>query len=132
MPVSRIILAALATGFLATAALADDSNAPPPASQGDHHHGGGMHAMFSPQQMAMFMIQQRGDTAGMSQDQRKAYRQGEREKLMAMSDADKAKMKADLQAKWDALPPDEQTAAMDRMNRMRARHEHGQEGDGSQ
>lgn len=135
MTVSRIVLAAFATAFLTSAAMADDTDAPPPGPQGEHHHGGGMRAMmgmFSPQQMAMYMLRRRGETAGMSQDQRKAYRQSERQKLMAMSDADKAKMTADLQAQWDRLPPDEQTAAMDRMNRMRDRHEHGQDGDSSQ
>jgi hypothetical protein len=132
MTVSRIVLAALATAFLTGVAMADDTGAPPPSPQGEHHHGGGMHAMFTPQQRAMYMIRLRGETAGMSKDQRKAYRQSERQKLMAMSDADKAKMTADLQAQWDKLPPDAQTAAMDRMNRMRDRHEHGQDGDSGQ
>ena len=131
MTVSRIVLAAFATAFLTSAAMADDTGAPPPSPQGEHHHGG-MRAMFSPQQRAMYMIRQRGETAGMSQDQRKVYRQGEREKLMAMSDADKARMQADLQAQWDKLPADEQSAAMDSMKRMRDRHEHGQDGDSSQ
>jgi hypothetical protein len=115
--------------------MADDTDAPPPSQQGDHHHRGGMRAvmeMFTPQQRAMYMLRQHGQTAGMSQDQRKTYRQGEREKLMAMSDTDKARMQADLQAQWDKLPADEQSAAMDRMKRMRDRHEHGQDGDSGQ
>ncbi|HEY5347097.1 MAG TPA: hypothetical protein VIJ72_02810 [Rhizomicrobium sp.] len=121
MSASRVLLPALAAAFLATAALAAD-----PAPGPDHH--GGMHAMmsmFSPEQMAMFMIDQRSDTAGMTPEQRRAYRQTERNKLMAMSVADKARMAADLQAKWDALPADEKTAALDRMHKMQARRAAG-------
>jgi hypothetical protein len=135
MSVSRIVLAAVSTAFLTTAAMAADTDAPPPSTQGDHHHGGGMRAMmgmFTPQQMAMYMLRQHGETAGMSQDQRKAYRKGERDKLLAMSDGDKAKMQADLQAQWDKLPADEQNAALDRMKRMQDRREHGQQGDSGQ
>lgn len=60
--------------------------------------------LFTPEQRAAFMLQNRDQLKTMSPDQRKAWRQDQMAKIAAMSDADRAHMKADLQAKWDALP----------------------------
>jgi len=63
-----------------------------------------MRDMFTPEQQAAFMLQNRDQLQALSPDQRKAWRQDQMAKIAAMSDADRAHMKADLQAKWDALP----------------------------
>ena len=50
-------------------------------------------------------------TKGMTPDQRRAWRQTERQKLIAMSDTDRQKFKADLQARWDLCRLTERTAS---------------------
>lgn len=70
------------------------------------HHGGKLAAFLSPEQRAAFMLQAREETHDMSRDQRRAWRKDHIQKLASMSDTDKQKLKADLQARWDALPAD--------------------------
>ena len=66
--------------------------------------GGRMGGFLTPEQRAIWMQQAHDSTQSMSDDALKAWRRDQFRKLAAMSDADKAKFKADLQAKWDALP----------------------------
>jgi hypothetical protein len=71
-----------------------------------HHGGGKLAAFLSPEQRAAFMLKAREETSGMSRDQRRAWRKDQVQKLASLSDTDKQKLRADLQARWDALPAD--------------------------
>ncbi|HEY4078558.1 MAG TPA: hypothetical protein VGM26_16640 [Rhizomicrobium sp.] len=66
--------------------------------------GGRMGGFFTPRQRAIWMQQARDKTQSMSDDEIKVWRRDQFAKLAAMSDTDKAKFKAGLQAQWDALP----------------------------
>lgn len=66
--------------------------------------GARMEQFFTPEQRVLFMEQARDQVKDMSPDERKTFRRDQIAKLMGMSDTEKAKLKADLQAKWDALP----------------------------
>jgi len=100
--------------------------APAGAFAQDHMGGHGMHGFFTPEQRYMFMQEQKAsgtDWKSMTPDQRHAQMQAVRAKVMAMSDADKAKLKADMQAKFDALSPDQKQAIEQKIAERRARHE---------
>ena len=103
-------LAALPVAALAQvpgAVQAEQSPTMPGPQGGFARHGGGkLAAMFSPEQRAAFMLQARQATAGMTPDQRRAWRRDQVQRLIAMSGSDRQKFTADLQARWDALPPD--------------------------
>ncbi|HXS08248.1 MAG TPA: hypothetical protein VN723_15765 [Rhizomicrobium sp.] len=77
-----------------------------PGPDAGRHHGGKLAAFLSPEQRAAFMLKAREETRDISHDQRRAWRADQVQKLSAMSDTDKQKLKADLQARWDALPAD--------------------------
>ena len=132
MLLSRVILPALAASFLATASFAADiPPAPPP--HGDHD-GGFMH-FLTPDQRTMLFAERQKDTAGMTDDQRHAYRQAQHAKFAGMSDADKQKFAADLQAKWDALSADQKAKTQQDMATFRASHPmmgHDSQGQGGQ
>jgi hypothetical protein len=66
--------------------------------------GGRMGGFLTSEQRAIWMQQARDKTQSMSDDEIKVWRRDQFAKLAAMSDADKAKFKAGLQAQWDALP----------------------------
>src|SRR5262249_54435450 len=105
-----------------------------PAAQGQE--GGGRGHFFSfltPEERMMMFVEMRQATASMTDDQKHAYRQAQRDKFMAMSDADKQKFAADLQAKWNALPPDKQAEIKAQMDAYRAqRMQQGGAGGGGQ
>jgi predicted Fe-S protein YdhL (DUF1289 family) len=93
---------------------------------------GGMHGFFTPEQRAMYMEQQKAngvDWRSMTHDQRHAQMQAMRAKFEAMSDADKAKLKADMQAKFDALTPDQKQAVEQKIAEHKARHDKMMGGD---
>ena len=119
MLLSRAILPGLAAAFLATASFAADTPAQP-TMHGDHM-GGFLH-FLTPDQRTMFFAETHKDTAGMTDDQRHASREAQRAKFMAMSDADKQKFAADLQAKWDALSADQKAKIQQDMATFRASH----------
>ena len=112
MSLSRYLVAAAAASLLATAALADSTPAPSPMMGGQGMMGGHgmMHGMFTQDERMMMAADGFKATAGMTDDQRKAYRDERRAKIMAMSDADRAKFKADLDARWAALPADQKAS----------------------
>jgi|SRR5579871_1226568 len=86
---------------------AEQSPTMPGPDGGFARHGGGKLAAFlTPEQRAAFMLKAREETRDMSRDQRRTWRKDQVQKLAAMSDADKQKFRADLQARWDALPAD--------------------------
>lgn len=98
-----------------------------PASAFAQDHGGGMHGFFTPEQRAMYMMDQKAngtDWSSMSSDQRHAQMQAMRAKFDGMSDADKAKLKSDMQAKFDALTPLEKQTVEQKIAERKARHDH--------
>lgn len=110
MSVTRFATLTLAVALLgATAAYADSTPASPPPGGGMMMSGhGGMHGMFTPEERMMLFADGLKATAGMTDDQKHAYRQQQRERFMAMSDADKAATKADLDKRWASLTPAQQ------------------------
>jgi hypothetical protein len=104
MSLSRFAFAVLAASLLAAPALAADAPTEAPSGHGM------MHGMFTPEERMMLMSDAFKATAGMSDEQRHAYRQQQRDRIMAMSDEDRAKFKADLDARWNALPADQKAA----------------------
>jgi opacity protein-like surface antigen len=112
MRLSRLLLAASAAILLASAAeAAAPAAANPPAMGGAMHGGGGaMRGMFTQEERMVMFSDGLKATAGMTDDQQKAYRQDRRTKIMAMSDADRAKFKADLDARWAAMPADQKAS----------------------
>jgi hypothetical protein len=100
--------------------------APASAFAQDHMGGHGMHGFFTPEQRYMYMQEQKAsgvDWTSMSRDQRHAQMQTMRSRFDAMSDADKAKLKADLQARFDALTPDQKQAVEQKIAERRAHHQ---------
>ncbi len=129
MSLSRIATFALAATILGSAAAYADPPAPPP--QGGmmmSGHGGMMRGMFTPEERMMMFADGVRATAGMTDDQKHAYRQQRREQFMAMSEADRAKFKADLDKRWAALTPQQQADIKAKADAFRAEHMGGGEG----
>jgi len=100
-----------------------------PASAFAQSDNGGMHGFFTPEQREMYRESQGiTDWHSMSPDQRRAKFEEMRSKFAAMSDADKAKLKADMQAKFDALSPADKQAVE---QKIAEHHGHWQERNGS-
>jgi len=79
--------------------------------------GSGLLGFLSPEQRVMFLQEQ--GVRGMTQEQRQTWRQDQTKKLASMSETDRAKLKTDLQKKWDGLPQDRKTRIEARLaNRM--------------
>ncbi|MBS0472119.1 MAG: hypothetical protein JSR60_13680 [Proteobacteria bacterium] len=119
MRLTRYALAALLLS--ATPVLAD----PPPAGGGMMGgHGSAMHGMFTPEERMMMFVDGMKATAGMTDDQKKAYRDKRRTDIMAMSDSDRAKFKADLDTRWNALPDDKKAEIKSKIMAFMAAHHH--------
>jgi Spy/CpxP family protein refolding chaperone len=117
---SALILAMPATAFAQT---------PPPAQSE------GMHSFFTPEQREMYMEQQKtdgADWASMTPDQRHAQFHAMRAKFDAMSEADKTKLRADMQAKYDSLTPGQKQAVEQKIAERRARMQQMRQGGQSQ
>jgi len=127
MSLSKLALAAVAASLIGSAAAYAD---PPPQGGAMMGHHGGMHGMFTPEERMMLFVDAAKATAGMTDDQRHAWREQQRDHFMAMSDADKAKMKADLDARWSALSPAQQADIKAKMDAFRAAHMGGDHGGG--
>ena len=118
MLLSRVILPALAASFLATASFAADA---PPAPPPHGDHGGFMH-FLSPAPRTMLFAERQKDSAGMTDEQRHASREAQHAKFASMSDTEKQKFAAGLQAKWDALSADQKAKVQQDMAAFRASH----------
>jgi len=125
MSSSKFAFAALAASLLVTPVFAADAPAGAPAH-------GMMRGMFTPEERMMLMSDAFKATAGMSDEQRHAYRQQQRDRIMAMSDEDRAKFKADLDARWAALPADQKAALQAKVQAFMAarRAARGNDGEG--
>lgn len=101
------LAAALLLGSVLTPALAPAlaQPAPNPSSMTKPHHGGGkLRGVFTPQQRVMYMHKVRHEFREQTRDQRRAFRKEQATKIAAMSDAQRTTLKAEMQARWDALP----------------------------
>jgi len=118
MSFTKFALAAIAASLLSASALAD--NAPPatPPAMGAGH--GMMRGLLTPEERMMLFADMFKATAGMTDDQKQAYRQQQRTRLVSMSDPDRAKFKADLDARWNALPADQKSAMMAKLKAFMA------------
>src|SRR5438552_18764643 len=106
MPVTRVILAAVAASFLGCVAWANSTSpasAPPPEAG----HGMMMHGMFTQEERMMLFSDMYKATSDMTDDQKKDYHRQQRARIMGMSDEDRAKLKADLDVRWNAMSADQ-------------------------
>jgi len=123
MRLSRLLLAASAAILLASAAQAAPA-AHPPAMMGAGG-GGAMRGMFTREERMVLLADGFKATAGMTEDQEKAYRAERRAKILAISGADLAKFKADLDARWAAMPADQKKLLTDKVQAFVAAHHPG-------
>ena len=91
------------------------------AAPGDRH--GKLAGLFTPEQRAMYIMGARDQLKDMTPDQRHAWRHDQVAKVVAMPEAERARLKADLQARWDALPQDRKDRIERRIAERQARHE---------
>jgi hypothetical protein len=87
---------------------------------------GGMHGMFTPEERMMLFADMFKATANMTDDQKHAFRHEQRDRIMAMSDADRAKFKADLDSRWNALSADQKAALTAKMQDLSAARHAGE------
>jgi len=120
MPLSKIAFVTIVASFLTSAAYAESSTpANPPAMDAEGRHGM-MRGMFTPEERMMLISDMFKATSNMSDDQRHAYRHEQRDRIMAMSEVDRAKFKADLDARWNALPAEQKAEMMAKMEAFRS------------
>ncbi len=66
--------------------------------------------MFTPEERMILFADMYKATSGLSDDQKRDYRRQQRDRIMSMSDDERSKFKADLDARWNALPANEKAA----------------------
>lgn len=128
MSLSKIVLATFVATFLSSAAYAESTPAATPPAMGESGGHGMMHGMFTQEERMMLFADMAKATSGMTDDQKHAYRHGERDRIMAMSDTDRAKFKSDLDSRWNALSADQKADMTAKMQAFRAEH-HDHDGD---
>jgi hypothetical protein len=133
MSLSKIVLTAFVASFLSAAAYAESTPASNPPTMGTMGAMGGhsmMRGMFTDEERMVLFADMSKATVGMTDDQKHAYRHGQRDRIMAMSDTDRAKFKADLASRWNALPADQKAAMTAQMQaHMAEHHDHDHDGD---
>src|SRR5882724_10927515 len=90
MNLPRIVFTA-ALLLASSSAIATASAADAPPAMGAMGGHGMMRGLFTPEERMMLFVDGFKATAGMTDDQKKAYRDQRRAKIMAMSDTDRAK-----------------------------------------
>ena len=85
-------------------------------------NGGKLGGLLTPQQRAMVAMDMREQTQNMTPAERQGFRKTQMKKLLSMSQPERQKFVADLQAKWDALPQRQK----DRLQQRLARQQTGQ------
>jgi hypothetical protein len=86
---------------------------------------GMMRGMFTQEERMMLFADLSKATANLSDDQKHAYRHEQRDRIMAMSDSDRAKFKANLDTRWNALPADQRAAMLAKMQAFMAEQHEG-------
>jgi hypothetical protein len=121
MAPSRFLVATLAVGLFAVADVACGSQALAEVSQAQAKPDirEFMHQMSEGQRLMLFDQMQK-ETEGMSEDQSRAHRREQHQKLQAMSDSERQQFAAELQTKWDALSPADQDAIRQKAEAARA------------
>ena len=115
---SRLSMVVIAASLLTHQASANNR---PSAADGRHRMA--MHGMFTREECMMLFADFFKTTAGMSDDQMRAYRSQERSRIMAMSEAERASFKSDLDSRRNGLSADQKAAMTAKMqNFMAARH----------
>jgi hypothetical protein len=110
MPLSKILLSAFATLFLASAAFAGDAPVTPPMGMQAGFAPGlcrGVMRYLTPEERMMHWQVVQNAIGEMTINQARAYRSDECTKYWAMSSEERQKYAASLKAKWDALPESE-------------------------
>jgi len=115
---SLLLAGAPALAATPAALQAEQSPTMPGADAPMGRHGGKLAGFFTPEQRAMFLLQSRDQLKDMTKDQRHAWRQDQIQKVVAMSDSERSKFKADLQARWDALPQSQKDRIQQRLARF--------------
>lgn len=91
----------------------------PAAARPDHgagrHQDGQRLSFLTPEQRAAYRMQIRQE----AHEQRRAFRKDHFQKLASMTESDRQKLKADMQARWDAIPADRKARIQERMARHR-------------
>ena len=132
MSLSKIVLTAFVASFLSAAAYAESTPASNPPAMGAMSGHGMMHGMFTDEERMVLFADTAKATTGMTDDQKHAYRHGQRDRIMAMSDSDRAKFKADLDLRWSALTADQKADMTAKMQAfMAAHHDHDHDHDGN-
>lgn len=130
MPLSKIVFAALVASFLTSAAYGESASPTNPPTMGAEGGHGMMHGMLTPEERMMMFADMSKATANMTDDQKHAYRHEQRDRIMAMSEADRSKFKSDLDARWNALTADQKADMTSKMQAFRAEHhDHDHDGD---
>jgi hypothetical protein len=131
-PMSRFKFLLLAVGLAATplpllaatpGAVQAEQSPTMPGPQGGlgrHHDGGRLAGLLTPEQRIAFMLQAREQTRDMDHDQRRAWRKDQISQLKNMSETDRQKFRADLQARWDAFPADRKARIEQRLAQRNA------------
>ena len=83
-------------------------------------HGGGWRHLLTDNERMMLRFGSRQELARMTPDQKHAYHKQQRDRFLAMSPADRAAFKADLDGRWAALPEDKRARIEARMQAHRA------------
>ena len=120
MSLSKIVLTTFVAAFLSSAAYADSASASNPPATGAMGGHGMMHGIFTDEERMVLFADTSKATAGMTDDQKHAYRHGQRDRIMAMSDTDRAKFKADLDKRWAALTDAQKADVKAKMDAFRA------------
>ena len=119
----KVGLTVIAASLLGSAVLADTTPpAAPPATGAGH---GMMHGIFTQAERMMLLAEMFKATAGMTDDQKHAYRDEQQTRIMSMSDADRAQFKADLDARWNALSTDQKSTMTVKMQAFLAARQAG-------
>ena len=108
------LVAAFASMMMTPVAFAADTSAPPAAC--------GPMQSLTPEQRIMLFTEMHQQTASMTDDQRRDFHRQQRDKFVSMSEADRQKYMAGLQAKWDALPADQKTRLQQDAEQARSEH----------
>jgi len=124
---TRFKMIVLAAGLLAPLPLyavasgAAQAQSPAMAGPGDsagRHQGNRLLSFLTPEQRVAFRMQVREE----AREQRRAERKAQFQKLASMTESDRQKLKADLQARWDAMPADRKARIEQRMAERKDRH----------
>jgi hypothetical protein len=110
MSMKHLTIFAFSAMVLTTAAwAAGEAAAAPPAQPATPGWGagrgpGGAMGFLTSEERLMHFAEMQKATAGMSFEQARAWRLGQREKVMAMTAAERTSYAAGLKQRWDALP----------------------------